>query len=89
MKKSYTQVNHQPALSRRRFIAGTGGLTFMISLGGFLSDNFASATETLEGNKSRGANITVWVKINSEGMITIIDPIGNRTSCAILQARPT
>jgi len=91
MIKPDTPVNHQPTLSRRRFIAGTGGLTFMISMGDFLSDNFASATENPERNKSRGANITVWVKINSEGMITILNPSaemgqGSMTALAVLIA---
>ena len=91
MIKPDTPVNHQSTLSRRRFIAGTSGLTFMISIGGFLSDNWASATETPARNKSRGANITVWVKINSEGMITILNPSaemgqGSMTALAVLIA---
>ena len=91
MIKPDTPVNHQSTLSRRRFIAGTSGLTFMISIGGFLSDNRASATETPARNKSRGANITVWVKINSEGMITILNPSaemgqGSMTALAVLIA---
>ena len=91
MIKPDTPVNHQSTLSRRRFIAGTSGLTFMISIGGFLSDNRASATETPASNKSRGANITVWVKINSEGMITILNPSaemgqGSMTALAVLIA---
>ena len=59
IKKPDTPFNHQPILSRRRFIARTSGLTFMISMGDFLSDNLSSATENLERNKARGANITV------------------------------
>ena len=91
MKKAYFQVKHQSALSRRRFIAGTGGLTFMISMGGFLNGNRASATEILESNKSWGANITVWVKLNSEGIITILNPSaemgqGSMTALAVLIA---
>ncbi len=91
MKKSYIQVKHQSALSRRRFIAGTGGLSFMISMGGFLNGSRASATETLESNKSWGAYITVWVKLNSEGIITILNPSaemgqGSMTALAVLIA---
>ncbi len=91
MKKSYTQVDYQPALSRRRFIAGTGSLTFMIALGGLLNGSRASATKTLEGNKPWGTNITVWVKLNSEGMVTILNPSaemgqGSMTALAVLIA---
>ena len=47
MKKPYILDNHMPSLSRRRFIAGTGGLTFMISIGGLINGNWASANEAV------------------------------------------
>ena len=91
MKKSDIQANHQLALSRRCFIAGTGGLTFMISTGGFLIESMASGTENSESNQSFGKEITVWVKINSEGIITILNPSaemgqGSMTALAVLIA---
>ena len=91
MKNSYIQLNHQSPVSRRRFISGTGGLTFLISMGGFLNGSKAFGTEISESNKSIGKDITVWVKLNSEGIITILNPSaemgqGSMTSHAVLIA---
>ena len=91
MKNSYIQLNHQSPVSRRRFISGTGGLTFLISMGGFLNGSKAFGTEISESNKSIGKDITVWVKLNSEGIITILNPSaemgqGSMTSLAVLIA---
>ena len=91
MKKPDILDNHMPSLSRRRFIAGTGGFTFMISIGGLINGNWASANEDSEGSKNKGSNITVWVKIDSEGTITILNPSaemgqGSMTALAVLIA---
>ncbi|MDP7621200.1 MAG: molybdopterin-dependent oxidoreductase, partial [SAR324 cluster bacterium] len=91
MKNSYIQLNHQSPVSRRRFISGTGGLTFLISMGGFLNGSMAFGTEISESTKSIGKDITVWVKLNSEGIITILNPSaemgqGSMTSLAVLIA---
>ena len=71
MKKPYILDNHMPSLSRRRFIAGTGGLTFMISIGGLTNGNWASANEDSEGSKNKGSNITVSVSYTHLTLPTI------------------
>ena len=79
-KKPDILDNHMLSLSRRRFIAGTGGLTFMISIGGLINGNWVAANEDSQGSRTKGSNINVWVKIDSEGTITILNPSAETVS---------
>ena len=56
-------------VSRRGFLAGSGGLVFSVTVGGWLS----AKSETVYAQSGR-ANITAWVKIGTDGSILIYAP---------------
>ncbi len=75
-----------PKVTRRGFLAGTGGLTFAIALGA----NGAGLI-TLARAKSIAQEITAWVRIAPDDVITILTPVaemgqGSMTSVPLVLA---
>ncbi len=75
-----------PKLSRRGFLAGTGGLTFAVALG-------ANGVTLISPARAKAAaqEISAWVRITPDNMITIITPAaemgqGSMTSVPLILA---
>ena len=86
-KQKYLLSN---SVSRRKFLLGAGGLTFMVSVGAMLPK--FSDDEILEGDDpGKNQQITAWVHVREDGRVTIYNPAaemgqGSLTALAVLIA---
>ena len=88
MKKQDTII--QDKISRRKFLMGAGGLTFMVSVGAMLP-KFSDEEVTGDEDPGKDQQITAWVHVREDGRITIYNPAaemgqGSMTALAVLIA---
>jgi len=76
------------SVSRRQFLATTGGITFVVSASAILPTIPFGDTED-EGREEKQLN--AWIHLNSDGKITVYNPAaemgqGSMTALAVLMA---
>ncbi|MCB0846451.1 MAG: molybdopterin-dependent oxidoreductase, partial [Bacteroidetes bacterium] len=77
-------------ISRRKFLAASGGISFLVTAG-TLFPGFISLKEEKETEKRLEHQLSAWVHLNADGKITILNPSaemgqGSMTALAVLIA---
>ena len=86
MKKEHTSTQ----ISRRKFLAASGGITFLVTAGAMFP-GFLSAKREDEELPMMENQVSAWVHLRSDGRITILNPAsemgqGSMTALAVLIA---